>query len=148
MRIPRDEIFIKTAFLFSERGTCLRAKVGCVITKDNRIVSTGYVGSKPGEPHCLDEGCIIDHNTGGCIRTIHAEENAINYLKSHGIEKIYDSRNWKLYCTLSPCLDCAILIHTFGITHVVYAIDYRKDIGINYLKNENITIEKYNGRLY
>ncbi len=142
MRISRDEIFIKTALLFAERGKCLRAKVGCVITRNNRIVSTGYVGSPPGEPHCLDEGCIIDLDTGGCIRTIHAEENAINFLPKKRLKGYY-----VCYCTLEPCENCSKMIIDYKIDKVVYLKSYRKHEGLNLLKKNNIIVEQYRGRV-
>jgi len=143
MRIPREELFMKIAHLYSERGTCNRAKVGCIITKNNRQVSEGYVGSKPGEPHCIDEGCIIDPNTGGCIRTIHAEENAINFLPKRKQKGYYT-----LYVTISPCVNCAKKIIDYGIDEVVYSFEYRLKDGIELLKNNNIKVEQYKGRLF
>ncbi len=145
MRIPRDEVFMKTAFLFSERGTCLRAKVGCVITLNNRIVSTGYVGSLPGEPHCLDEGCIIDEKTGGCIRTKHAEANAIDFLEK---QKGHTPGYTKLYVTMSPCIDCARKIVDFGIAKVVYCYEYRDISGLFLLKENSVEVEQYKGRIF
>lgn len=57
MRVPRDQLFMRAAFLFSEQSTCLRGNVGAVIVKDRRIISTGYNGAPPGLPHCTEVGC-------------------------------------------------------------------------------------------
>lgn len=83
MRPDWDLYFIRIAKEIASRSTCSRAAVGAVITRNNRILATGYNGAPKGEPHCLDEGCIIkdDH----CVRASHAETNAINQAKDHVI---------------------------------------------------------------
>lgn len=75
MRPNWDEYFLNIAKEVASRSTCPRASVGAVIVKDNRILSTGYNGAPPGEPHCTDVGC--DMVNGHCERTIHAETNAV-----------------------------------------------------------------------
>jgi len=69
--------------LVSYQGTCKRAQVGCLIVRDGRILCTGYNGSPPGEPHCTDVGCLMVN--GHCVRTTHAEANAIAFCARHGI---------------------------------------------------------------
>ena len=123
-RLERDELYFGMTFLLAARGTCLRAKVGCVIVRDGRVVSTGYVGSPAGTPHCLDEGCITD-STGSCIRTVHAEANAIAFAAKVGI-KLEGST---LYCTHRPCLSCAKLIVNAGIKEVKYLSRYGSEAG-------------------
>jgi dCMP deaminase len=82
-RIERYELIEEITKLVARRGTCLRATVGCVIEKDGRILSLGYNGSPPGAPHCTEIGCEI---VGGhCVRTIHAEMNAICWAAREGI---------------------------------------------------------------
>ena len=80
-RPSREEYYMSIAEIVAERSTCARAKVGAVLIdpKTNRIVATGYNGSAKGAPHCIEEGCLMhkDH----CIRTIHAEMNAILHLE-------------------------------------------------------------------
>ena len=78
-----DTYFIRIAKEVSSRATCLRAQVGAVVVKDNRILSTGYNGASAGEHHCSDEGCLMYE--GHCIRCIHAEENAIMNAARFGI---------------------------------------------------------------
>lgn len=78
-----DDYFIQIAADVSMRATCKRAAVGAVIVKDNRILCTGYNGAPAGEPHCLDEGCILVD--GHCKRSIHAETNAIAQAAKYGI---------------------------------------------------------------
>lgn len=69
------EYFMINAQLIATRSTCPRLSVGAVITKNNEIIATGYNGAVKGEDHCIDHGCLIQD--GHCIRTIHAEMNAI-----------------------------------------------------------------------
>ncbi len=114
-----------------------------MITYKDRIISTGYVGSKPGKPHCIDEGCIIDEETSGCIRTDHAEENAIRFIK----DTKYNTGELKIFTTLSPCVNCAKLIIYYKIQKVVYLTEYRKRDGIIYLKENNVQVEQYIGRI-
>lgn len=78
-----DDYFLNIAREVSKRSTCLRASVGAVIAKDNRILSTGYNGAPPGEPHCSEVGCLIENNH--CERTIHAETNAVAQAAKFGV---------------------------------------------------------------
>lgn len=116
------EYFLRVAKVIASRSTCPRASVGVVITKNNRIISTGYNGSLAGEPHCIDNGCnIID---GHCANAIHAEINAIGYAARDGIQiegstiYIYDS----MYHTRpdsSPCPNCRKVMAASGITSII-----------------------------
>jgi len=74
-RIPWDQYFMLQALVISTRSTCNRLSVGATLVRDKRIIAAGYNGSVSGDDHCLDEGCyLVD---GHCVRTIHAEMNAI-----------------------------------------------------------------------
>jgi len=75
MRDNWDVYFLRVADVIKDRSTCTRLSVGSVIVKENKIISTGYNGSPSGEEHCIDVGCLM--KKGHCIRTIHAELNAI-----------------------------------------------------------------------
>lgn len=121
-RIGRDQYFMRIARIVAERGTCPRARVGAVIVdQKNRIMSAGYNGSPPGHPHCLDVACsliIVDDKTY-CIRTIHAEINAVLTLRSQ-------DDNLSLYSTHQPCFDCMKVIAGTGrIARVVFQVEYR-----------------------
>lgn len=71
-----DTYFLLIAKIIALRSTCTRAQVGALIVdNDNRIIATGYNGAPSGEPHCIDIGCL--EQDGHCIRTVHAEENAL-----------------------------------------------------------------------
>lgn len=129
MRIDRDYYYMYMAKLVALRGTCNRAAVGAVLVKDNHVISTGYVGSPTGQPHCIDIGCdLVD---GHCVRTIHAETNAIISAAKNGVS----TQDSTLYLSpFSPCLSCAKLIVTAGIIKVVYPEEYNDRSGITLLK--------------
>ena len=126
MRKNIDEYFIEIAKLAGERGTCqgkytYKGKNGCVITRDGIILSVGYVGSPSGAPHCDEVGHQLDEN-GSCIRTTHAEQNAIINAARTGTSIL----NGKLYCTTLPCYTCAKMIINSGIKEVICSNDYHK----------------------
>lgn len=114
MRISRDEMFIQIARIVARRGTCNRAQVGAVIVKDSRIISIGYNGSLPGEAHCTDVGCkIVD---GHCIRTIHAEANAICWAARNGVS-VKDATMYVSGWTICPV--CNGFAQLAGIKRII-----------------------------
>lgn len=122
-----DEYFLKLADMVGSRGTCDRGRAGCVISKDKRILSTGYVGSPAGLPHCDEVGhemhTVTDENgkeSRHCIRTAHAEQNAINNAARIGIA----IEGGTMYCKMIPCYKCAQSIINAGIVRVVALKDY------------------------
>lgn len=124
-----DEYFIDIMLKVGERATCNRGKSGSLITKDNRILSTGYVGSPSGIDHCDDVGhemhTITDDEgiqSEHCIRTTHAEQNALVSAARHGVSV----EGGTVYCKMTPCYTCAKLIITAGIKRVVALNDYQK----------------------
>ena len=122
-----NDYFLQLAKMVSNRSTCDRLSVGAVITKDNRILATGYNGSLPGAPHCDDVGHLLVH--GHCKRTVHAEVNAITQAARHGIS-IEDAT---IYITHSPCLDCFKVIVASGIKAISFKEAYRlteKDLDV------------------
>ncbi len=123
-----DEYFIGMVNYVGTRATCDRGRSGCVIARDKRVISTGYVGSSPGLPHCDDVGHemheVISENgikSMHCIRTVHAEQNAIVQAARFGAE--LDGAT--LYCKMVPCYVCAKLTITAGIKRVVSENDYQ-----------------------
>lgn len=141
-RISRSELFMEVAHLLRQRSTCSRGKVGAVLTRDNRIIATGYNGAAPGEPHCLDLGCDVHENMheAGCQRTVHAEANVIAYAARHG----QSCEGATLYCTHGACLKCAQLILSAGIANVVYGTPYRLPEGLELLRR-HIWVAEHNG---
>lgn len=130
-RISRDQMLINMAFLVARRSTCARGQVGAVIADEGRIVSTGYGGAPAKLPHCSSAVCDLSQP---CTRTIHAEANAIAWAARSAIA----IEGCTLYCTHSPCLDCAKLIINSGIKRVVYGQAYRKADGTNLLESVGI----------
>ena len=125
-----DEYFLEIANLVATRSTCLRRKVGAVIVKDKRILSTGYNGAPRGLPHCLDIGCLreklnIPHGERHELcRGIHAEQNAIIQAATSGTN--IDSSI--LYSTHFPCSLCIKMIINSGIRKIFYLEGYPDDL--------------------
>ncbi len=122
-----DEYFLQMAELVGSRGTCDRGHAGAVIVKDKRILATGYVGSPVGLPHCDEVGHemhTVTHEDGAvsrhCIRTAHAELNAITNAARVGVP--IDGST--LYCKMVPCYTCAKAIINAGIKSVIALRDY------------------------
>ncbi|MDX1382521.1 MAG: cytidine/deoxycytidylate deaminase family protein [Thermoanaerobaculia bacterium] len=117
-----DEYFIRLVDEVASRATCDRGRSGCVIVRDKRIICTGYVGSPPGLAHCDEHGHymkqMVDEDgtiRNHCVRTIHAEQNAICQAARDGLSL----KGTTLYCTMEPCRVCAMLITSVGIRRVV-----------------------------
>jgi dCMP deaminase len=136
-RISRDQMLMEMAITASKRSTCNRKHVGAIIAIDGRPVSVGYAGAPSGLPHCLDHGCIPGPD-GGCIRTQHAEANAIAFAARKGIS----TEKATLYTTVSPCLACAKLIINAGISEVWFLELYRKQEGLQLLDLLGISCEQ------
>lgn len=117
-----NEYFMRLAREVSSRATCDRKHVGCAIVDDeNAIVATGYNGSPPGMPHCDDVGhdMFKDH----CVRTTHAEVNAVAQAARRGISL----RNARAYINTFPCWPCFKVLVTAGIRVVYFDDEYRRD---------------------
>ncbi|MDD5651921.1 MAG: cytidine/deoxycytidylate deaminase family protein [Candidatus Moranbacteria bacterium] len=124
-----DEYFLNLVELVGSRGTCDRGKSGCVIVRDKRILTTGYVGSPVGTAHCDDVGhemhTVVQQDgteSKHCIRTAHAEQNAIANAARFGVSLMGGT----LYCHMTPCYTCAKMIINSGIGRVVCNKDYHK----------------------
>jgi len=149
-----DEYFINILEVVGTRSTCDRGKSGCVITKDKRILATGYIGSPVGTVHCDEVGHEMHtvkhadgYETKHCIRTAHAEQNAIVAAARFGIAL----EGATLYCHMTPCYACAKMIINAGIKRVVCNLDYHdgerskeifKEAGVAY-ELVNNEVQKY-----
>jgi dCMP deaminase len=134
MRPDWDNYFLGIVKSVAVRQTCDRGRTGCVIVKNNRVLTTGYAGSPPGLPHCDDIGHLIEESRDvfihpnihygephqHCIRTIHAEMNAINQAAKYGVSV----DGGTLYCSMTPCYRCAMSIISVGIVRVVCQAKY------------------------
>ena len=115
-----SEYFSDVARLIAKRSTCKRAQVGCVIVVDNQIVSTGYNGSLRGHPHCSAIGCDMDN--GHCVRTVHAELNALLQLVAAGGMGLR-GRKAEAYVTKMPCHNCNKALVQAGVELITVVSD-------------------------
>ncbi len=121
-----NEYFMSIAEMVSTRSTCLRRKVGAVLVKDKRIISTGYNGSPSGLKHCEEVGCLREKlgvpsgERHELCRGLHAEQNAIIQAALHGVS----TKGAILYCTHCPCSLCTKMLINAGISRVVYKEGY------------------------
>jgi dCMP deaminase len=128
---------MKIAFSVSERSTCDRAFVGCVLVRDKRILTTGFNGSPAGQPHCDEIGHLLVD--GHCVRTIHAETNAIIQAALHGVS----TKGCTCYMTHFPCINCTKALINAGVTRLVYSVAYRIDENaFEFLKRAEIEIRQ------
>jgi len=137
-RINREQLFMEIITVFAKRSTCARLSVGCIIVKDQRIISSGYNGALKSE--VINDKCNCDFETP-CTKAIHAEANAICFAAKSGISLI----NSTLYCSYSPCVKCAELIIQSGVTQVNYQNEFRDSAGLMLLARNNIKCWLYLG---
>ncbi len=122
-----DDYFLQIAFTVAQRSTCDRAHVGCVLVRERRILTTGYNGAPAGLPHCDDAGHLMVD--GHCVRTLHAEQNALIQAALHGV----GTEGATAYVTHQPCLTCAKMLINAGVRRVVYAGNYPDDYSRQFL---------------
>jgi len=131
-----DEYFLKLAMLASERSTCSRMHCGCIFVKDRFVLATGYNGSLPGQPHCEDVGCLIVDNH--CVRTNHAEINALTQAANHGA----NIKEATAYITNMSCTTCAKALIAAGIKRVVVFSDFHDTLATKFYTESNVEIVK------
>lgn len=139
------------AELVGSRGTCSRGRSGCVIVRNKHILVTGYVGSPAGLPHCDEIGHEMHkviHEDGSesehCIRTAHAEQNAIAQAARLGVS--IDGAT--LYCHMVPCYSCAKLIVNAGVKKVVALKDYHASVQSKIIfKQSGVALEVVTGQM-
>lgn len=121
-----DDYFMKITRLVAQRATCLRRRVGALLVKDHRILTTGYNGAPSGLRHCLDIGCLREKESvpsgqrHELCRALHAEQNAILQAALHGVSV----RGAVLYSTHHPCSLCAKMLVNAGVLKIVYEEGY------------------------
>lgn len=160
-----DKPMMETAYVWSKQSYCKRNQVGCVLSKDGRIISIGYNGTvKYSSNDCEDvtEELCEECNGEGYFETpgvmsvdcpkcngtgrklvskntvVHAEANALMFAAKNGIK----TEDCSLYVTMSPCIECSKLIIQSGIKEVIYDIEYRDKSGIEFLNKFGITVRK------
>ena len=132
-RITWDIYFSKIVSVTSERSPCERLKVGCLLVKDNRIISQGYNGFLPGCPH---NSIVRDNHEQA---TVHAEQNAIADCAKRGVS----CENSTAYITHYPCIICTRILLASGISEIKYIQDYKNDELVNaFAQQLNVSISK------
>jgi dCMP deaminase len=149
-RMSRDTLLNSVAQTFALRSTCTRAAVGAVISREGRILSTGYNGAPKGMDHCTHEcncgkftavmakgqhayGCPTE---SPCVVAVHAEANAIAFAAKFGVPTDLT----ELHTTMAPCYVCAQLIINAGIIRVMYVRPYRDMSGVDLLHSANVEV--------
>ena len=129
-RIPWNQYFMLQAVLLSLRSTCERLSVGAILVRDKRVIAGGYNGAVSGDDHCINVGCyVVD---GHCLRTIHAEMNAVLQCSKFGIPT--DD---------FPCLLCTKSLLQAGIKKIYYMRNYHNDdYAIRLLKRKKVAVEQ------
>jgi len=134
-----DQYFMGIASEVAKRSTCPRAQVGAIIVRDKRILTTGYNGAPAGLPHCTEVGCLM---VGGhCVRTLHAEQNAIIQAALHGVSVAGGT----IYVTHQPCLTCAKMIINAGMKRVVYGGQYPDELAVSFLEQAGVELVHFRG---
>jgi dCMP deaminase len=119
MRVSWDRYFMNLAREAARRSTCPRKAVGAVLVRDKAVLATGYNGSIRGLAHCSEEGCLLEN--GHCVRTVHAEANALIQAARHGVR----IEGADCYVTASPCWECFKLLANAGVKRIVFGEFYR-----------------------
>ena len=142
-----DNYFMKIADDVAERAICVKRKVGAVIVKDNRILSTGYNGAPKGFDHCTEDTCLRKqmHVPSGqrheLCRGLHAEQNAIIQAAVHGVS----IQGGTLYCNYQPCVICVKMLLNAGLVRIVYSGGYPDELAMQMLKESKLKVSKFEG---
>jgi len=163
LRITRDIMLMQIASVVAKRGTCSRGQVGAVVSRDARIIATGYNGAPSGLPHCDHTAEQFRYELGhevleniewssapgqimqiqpteivvsGCQVAVHAEQNAIAFAAKYGLAL----EGGDLHCTHAPCANCARSIINAGIKRVFFKIPYRLTEGVELLEQAGLEV--------
>ncbi|KRK72406.1 hypothetical protein FD49_GL000514 [Latilactobacillus sakei subsp. sakei DSM 20017 = JCM 1157] len=138
-RMPWNQYFMLQSVLLSMRSTCPRLFVGALVIRNRRIIAGGYNGSVAHEDHCIDVGCLM--RDGHCLRTIHAEMNALTQCAKFGVQ----TEGAEIYVTHFPCLQCTKLIIQAGISKIHYQKDYHNDpYALKLIEKSGIELDQVN----
>lgn len=133
-----DDYFMALVKTISMRATCNRLYAGAVLVKENLIIGTGYNGAPPGLPHCDEVGHLLEE--GHCVRTVHAEHNALlQAAKTGGVS----TEGSTLYTKYSPCIHCTKYIISCGVKRIVVGKVYRNESVIDMLQDSGIVVDFY-----
>ena len=137
-----QEYFLNITRLVAERSTCTRRKVGAILVRDKRVITTGYNGVPSGIAHCGDVGCLRDKlkvpsgERHELCRGLHAEQNAIIQAATHGVS----ISGCTLYCTNMPCSICSKMLINAGIVKIYYGEGYADLLGEEMLREAGIEV--------
>ncbi len=135
----KDNYFVEILNVVKSQSTCSRLKVGAVLVKDGRIISTGWNGTVAGAKHC-NQIKHTNHHEFSINNEIHAEANCIGYAARNGVK----TEDTTLYVNISPCIHCAKLIKAAGISIVYYVEEYDnvEENGLKFLINSGVAVKK------
>lgn len=144
-RPDNDTYFMGMAELVSTRSTCLRRRVGAVVVKEKRVLSTGYNGAPKGLKHCKEVGCVREQNNiepgtrHELCRGVHAEQNAVIQAAYFGVS----IKDGTIYSTAFPCVLCSKILVNAGIREVVYKDDYIDDLSKAILDESKVKVRRF-----
>ncbi|MDD3926195.1 MAG: cytidine/deoxycytidylate deaminase family protein [bacterium] len=142
-----DAYFMEIAAVVAKRATCGRRRVGAILVKDKRILSTGYNGAPSGLRHCLEVGCLRERlgvpsgERAELCRGLHAEQNAIIQAALHGVP----IEGAVLYCTNQPCSVCAKMLVNAGVRRIVFTGSYPDELAVDILGEAGIEMTIFRG---
>lgn len=148
-RPDNDTYFMMMAELVSTRSTCLRRKVGAVVVKEKRVLTTGYNGAPKGLRHCEEVGCVRQNQnieTGTrheLCRGVHAEQNAVVQAAYFGIS----IKGASIYTTCFPCVMCTKILLNAGISEIIYKNDYIDPLSKEILNETDVIVRKFDEKL-
>lgn len=137
-----EEYFLNITRLVAERSTCTRRKVGAILVRDKRVLTTGYNGVPSKISHCADVGCLRDKlkvpsgERHELCRGLHAEQNAIIQAATHGVSIL----GCTLYCTNMPCSICSKMLINAGVVKICYGEGYADSLGEEMLREAGIEV--------
>ena len=133
-----DDYFMALARILGTRSSCDRLQAGAILVKDKRIISSGYNGAPPGMPTCNEVGHLMEE--GHCVRTIHAEHNAILQAAQLGSTS---TKGCMMYTKYNPCIHCTKYVIAAGVTRVVVGKIYRGMEAVTFLRDAGIQVDIY-----
>ncbi|NCA67074.1 MAG: dCMP deaminase family protein [Clostridia bacterium] len=141
-----DKRFMEMAFIVADWSSCINRQVGAIITRDKRILTTGYNGASSGVMSCKDRGECLRKKLGIPSGTrheicyaVHAEQNAIIQAAKLGVSV----EGATLYCTHQPCVICAKMIINAGIKKVIFKEGYPDEFSMQLFDEAGLEILKY-----
>ena len=147
LRPSWEEYFMRIAEVTATRSTCVRHKLGAVLVRDKRILSTGYNGAPRGMKHCIDIGCLRDRlkipsgTRHEICRGVHAEQNTIIQASRHGVT----TEDSEIYITHEPCAVCAKILINAGVKKIICKTGYPDPFAKKLLKEARVKVIRFNG---